>query len=289
VVAPVLTPLTFQYQDTGFLLNSDSVGFPFIDVSEVDGLDNAPYRVSQHDHEGTDGGFTDAEFETQRTITISGVLYCVPTAVEATLDTLKANFAPQRSPLPFYFLPDSSVSQRVIFAKCLGIRYNWEQVRRTGSTNIQIQLVAEDPTIYDSSLLSASVGLPGSGGSGRGFPKSYPMSYGGASTSNAVTVTNAGNRPADATFIIPGPVTNPGIISDTTGGGLFFSLVVNSGSNLVVNLRNRTVTLDGANRRSALRDPAGWFMLVPGANTIRYTANAFTASQMTVQWRNAWR
>src|SRR5882672_7106541 len=108
-----LNDYEFQLNDSGVRLNSDSTN-PFVDVTKASGLDSAPYRETIRDHEGTDGGFIDAEFEKGRDIILEGTIYGTVANVETYLDSLKANFAPVATPIPFYFKP-GSVSERLIF------------------------------------------------------------------------------------------------------------------------------------------------------------------------------
>src|SRR5215467_388463 len=108
-----LADLTFQL-NSGVLLNSDAT-LPFFDVATVTGFDNAPFRETTRDHEGVDGGFMDAEFETGRDIVIEGTAFATDAnSIEPYLDTLKANWAPQRTPIPLVF-KGAGVNERVLF------------------------------------------------------------------------------------------------------------------------------------------------------------------------------
>jgi hypothetical protein len=162
-----LNDYEFKLNDTGVLLNGGNIA-PFVDVMKVSGLDNAPYRETIRDHEGTDGGFLDAEFERGRDIVLEGVIYCDSSSVEPYLDSLKSNYAPVRTPIPFYF-KSSGVNERVVFVKPRGVRFDWELARRIGMTNAQFLLYAEDPRIYDNILNSIVIPFGGSATTGFGF------------------------------------------------------------------------------------------------------------------------
>lgn len=143
-------PLTedFTYRlDTGPVLNADTASLPFVDITKITGLDSAPFRETIRDHEGTDGGFIDAEFENGREIVLDGTVYASASSAESYLDTLKSNFAPVTSPIPFYIL-NPGVVERLIYVKPRGARYDVDTARRLGITNIQFGLYAEDPRIY---------------------------------------------------------------------------------------------------------------------------------------------
>lgn len=163
-----LNSYEFQLDTTGVRLNTDATGIPFVDITKVTGLDSAPYRETLRDHEGVDGGFIDAEFETGRDLILEGIIYCDTTSVEPFLDNLKANFAPVTSPIPLY-LKSTGVAERVIFVKPRGVRFDWETARGIGVTPAQFLMYAEDPRIYDNDLLSIVVPFGGAATTGFGF------------------------------------------------------------------------------------------------------------------------
>lgn len=284
---PVLTDdYTFAFTATGEILNDDSSpSSPFVDVHKVTGLDNVEYRTTEREREGMDGGFVDALYEKMRTIVIEGVIY---NATEDYLDTLKANFAPRASVEPFYLLaPDSN--ERLVYCKSLGIRYAWEQTRRTNVVTFQIQLKAEDPTIYEAEVTdTATLGNPESG---FGFDLGFDFGFGTSSTAGAAVLDNTGNKDADCTFEIVGPVVNPIIVHDESGNRLSFACTLGVGDTLEVNLRNKTILLGGTtNRRNFLLGTSRWFLLQPGTNTIRFlgTAGAGTP-ELNCTFRPAYR
>lgn len=286
---PLTEELTFKLGDSGVILNSDSSSTPFVDVLKVTGLDSPNFRSTERDHEGVDGGFMDAEFEKGRTIIIDGNVYEDSGIIESYLDSLKENYAPSRDLVPFY-LKAPGVGERVLFVKPLGCRYDWDLSRRIGITPIQFSVYAEDPTIYTSELVDASIELGAQVFPGFGFNIEFSFGFGGtSSTTDGATVTNAGNKPSPAVFTIEGPVTNPQILNDTTSSLLKFNIELMTGETLVVDTYYRTVRLNGlTNRRGTLVNP-DWFYLQPGDNFLRYRAESSAASTLTIQFRSAWR
>ncbi len=279
---------SFKYRDDGVVLNGDSTSLPFIDVLGVDGLDNAPFRATNRVREGDDGGFLDAEFEDMRTIVLDGNIYADPTAVETLLDSLKSNFAPQRTAQPFYLLAPGT-TERIIFCKSLGMRYKWGTDRGLGIVAFQIQLQAEDPAIYGAAqtLTTNLVGVS----TGYGFNKGFPFGFGGStSTAGAVTLTNTGNRETGAQLVITGPVTDPAVVHDGTGNRLQFDIDLATGETLVIDLRNRTVLLNGTtNRRGKMLGTSRWFKLSPGSNSIRFLGTSAGTPTLGVTFRPAYR
>lgn len=274
---------TFQLSDTGVVLNTDPPG-NFVDITKVSGLDNAPFRTAEQNREDMDGGFIDVMYEKMRTIVLEGFVY----GNELFLDTLKANFAPTMLAQPFYFTAPG-ISQRLAFVKSLGMRYNWETLRRTGRTPAQFMMQAEDPTLFGS-LISGSASLGGTS-TGFGFPFGFPFGFGGTSSvAGAASIVNAGNKPTDATFIIPGPITNPALVHDESGNRLSLNTTVAVGDWLTINLRNKSIRLnDVANRRGILLGTSRWFLLAPGTNTVRFLGTSTGSPVMTYTTRPAYR
>jgi hypothetical protein len=282
--------ITCQYDDTGVMMGLDPAtptSF-FIDLSKLDGLDNAPYRVTSRAREGSDGGFMDAEFEDMRVISIEGTAY---NCDHNSLDTLKGNFGPSRAVKPFYVYLDG-VGQRVIFCKSLGFRYAIDSSMRLATYQFQAQLQAEDPTIWSDPAISANSGLVGTYG-GFGFNLGFNFGFGTTTgTAGYAAAYNSGNKPADATIRIDGPVVNPAVVRDQDGSALAFNLTVAAGDYLLISLRNRTVLLNGsANRRSSLLGTSKWFLLQPGQNNILFlgTAGVGGTPNMSVTYRSAYR
>lgn len=280
---------TYQYMDSGIVLNTDvTPTLPFVDVLKISGLDSAPIRESSRVREGADGGFSDMQYEDQRVIVLEGIVYSPPSQIEVFLDSLKGNYSPTFANQPFYFL-HPSVGQRVVFCKSLGVKYDADTLRRTGKTEFQIQLKAEDPSIYGSQIVV--VGGLAAASSGRGYNRSYNYGYGGTSGSaGSVNANNAGNKPATAIIKLMN-VIDPVVVCDSVNKRITLSISLQGTDYLELDLRNRTAILNGtANRRSSVVGTSQWFLLQPGANLMRLlgTAGAGTP-QMTVTYRPAYR
>lgn len=280
--------LTFKLMDSGVILNT-TASQPFVDITKVTGLDSAPFRTTERDWEGNDGGFMDAEFEKGRSVVLDGTVFCDTGSIEDYLDSLKANFAPTATLQNFYFKVPGK-DERVLFVKPLGCRYDWDELRRVGQASIQFSMFAEDPRIYDSVLSSASVPLGAQVFTGFGFNLGFSFGFGGTSTTtDQVTIIIGGNRPTPPIFSIAGPVTNPRILNDVTGDELRFAIDLGVADVLTIDTKYKTVRLNGtSNRRDSLIAP-DWYFLEPGSNTLRYRAESVAASTLTIYYRNAWR
>lgn len=282
-----LTDYTWRLGDTGVILN-DEVSSLFVDVTRVIGFDSAPPRDTERDWEGNDGSFMDAEFEKGRSIILEGVVYATPATLESYLDDLKENWALSRTLVPLYFQPPG-VNERLLFVKPLGCRYDWTQDRRLAKTLIQFACFAEDPRIYDSTLIELPVALNSVSTTGFGFNLGFSFGFGTASSGLGTNAEVLGNRETPFVAVFTGPTTNPRIINDDTGDKMEFDINVLANEFLEVNTQYKTVRLNGiTNRRNALINPS-WFNLKKGDNHLRYLADVVTGTTLTVKYRHAWR
>lgn len=278
---------TFKLGNSGIVLNT-SPATPFVDITGVSGLDNAPYRETQRDHEGQDGGFMDAEFEKGRPIVLTGDIYATPGSVESYLDSLKANWAPSSALIPFYF-KSPGISERLLFVKPLGCKYDWDTGLRIGTIPVQFKAFAEDPRLYDSTQSVASIPFAAGASTGFGFNLGFSFGFGGTSSTDGQFILNAGNRPTPLQFTINGPCDTPTIRDDTYGHALAFNIILASGETLVIDTYYKTVKLNGINnRRGKLINP-DWFFLQPGSTFIRYNAVSGVGSSLDIRYRSAWR
>lgn len=287
---PLTDDFSFMLTDTGVVLNTDDITPPFVDITMIRGLDSAPIRTTERDHEGTDGGFMDAELEKGRPIILEGMAYVNDGAtVETFLDQLKENWAPRRIAVPLY-VKKPGVPERVLFVKPLGVRYDIDAMRRVGCTNIQFQAFAEDPRIYTGELVSENMSLGAIAGDGFGFPFGFPFGFGTLpSTDDGRFFENLGNRSTPVVFTISGPVTTPIILNETAGRELKFNITLAVDETLVIDTAARTVLLNGSvNRRNALED-GNWFFFQKGMTFIRFRAATMTSANLNVQYRHAWR
>lgn len=281
---------TWQLKDDGFILNPAEITAnpPSVDITRVDGLDSAPLRETERDHEGADGGFLDAVWEKGRPIIMEGLAYADLDNLMVFLEQLKFNFAPSRSLVPLYMkLP--GMEERVLFVKPRGLKYSLNNLARVGAAEVQISFFAEDPRIYSAALQSVSLIQSAVSAAGFGFPFGFPLGFGLAAESQVENLVNLGNRQTPVEFIIPGPATTPEIVNEDTGKTLKVNIDLTVDQYLVINTQYHTVLLNGsANRRGLLEEP-NWFMLQVGDNHIRYRAASPGSNPATAEWRHAWR
>jgi hypothetical protein len=292
-MAPTLDDYQMQFGDSGVLLNGDDGGLaPFVDVSSVTGLDSATYRTSSKDVEGQDGSTIEAEFESKRTITITGLVYGqTHEQMEPYIDRLKASFAVSRDYKPFYFKAPG-VAMRKSLTKCTsGFRSNWEPMRRLAMANFSVTLEAGDSILYgvDEYLLSGEYAV--SNVPGFSFPFAFNFDFGAieGGQTGSFNGYHYGNRPAPfiARFTGVG-VTNPGLRHEGLNRQVLTNLSLDVGDELLIDFRTRKVLLNGVPRRGSVTRE-GWFLLAEGVvNPLRVLTSTGTLS-VTLSVNDAWR
>lgn len=255
----------------GVTLNTDATAFaPFVDIDKVSGLDQPDFRETFRDHEGVDGGFLDAEFEKGRDIVLGGTVYGPSVLLESYLDNLKHSYAPRRTPTKFFFYVPG-VGLRYVYVKPRGVRYDWDQARRTGQSPIQFRMYAEDPRLYSYPSMIQEVPLVAYQTSGFGFNLGFSFGFGGSTISDGFTAVNTGNRSAPLVVTIYGPCRIPRLVNDTTGQALIVNITLGANDVLVVDMLNHTVQFNGVGRRNLVTSN-GWFLVAPRANSLRFQA-----------------
>lgn len=285
MTAPILSDFTLQYGVSGLLLNNTPTDFstPIIDIEKITGLDSAPFRSSTKALDGRDGGIAEAEFLNVRTIVISGTIYGQSGyPIGPYLDQLKANFAPSKTDTPLY-IKEPGNSQRQIFCKSLGFKYDWDVAYRTNCTAYQITLIAANPVVYSSDQRITYGTNTSTTVFGFGFNLAFNFGFGGVVVPANSVVTNAGNKEVGGTITITGSGTNVRILNLNTGKTLSTSVSVGSGDSLVFDLDYRRLTLNGVSRRGSVT-AENWFKFQPGQTTLQFQTDSGTISATVLNY-----
>jgi ABC-type uncharacterized transport system permease subunit len=153
----------------------------------------------------------------------------------------------------------------------------------------RIGLVAPDPIVYDNtsgSVLTATVNKYVGGGVT--WPLVWPLEW--EAGSGATTVNNTGNVAVYPAITINGSATNP-IITNTTSGEFIQldSLTAPVGSEIIINPRVPSVTLNGGNIFTKVNSASTWWKLNPGNNSLKLTtSDAADTAVATVEWRSGY-
>ena len=145
-----------------------------------------------------------------------------------------------------------------------------------------------DPRYYDDNQQTAtlSVGNP----LGRTYNRIYPLAYGGGSSASTTTVTNAGWATTYPVITFNGPATNPIFGNTTQGNYIGISGTYSSSDQIIIDLDQKLVTLNGSSARNLLIGGSNWFSAPPGSNQFYLTGSSTLVgtTSATVTWRNAY-
>lgn len=267
----------------------DLVGNGYNVLSPMQGLDFPALSVNSYERSGTDGIRTTAIFMRERRIALNGLIQgdC------DELTTLRQGLINRSTPSRInnvlqsktLDITDLDGTQYTLFVKALGL--SMPRTSFTKSIKYQLDLVADDPLIYSSTLNQERVDISTLGY--LSFPISFPFSF-VLGSDGSIVVTNSGNQETYPTITIFGPIESPTILNDTTGEFVYLQgLSVAAGSSLVIDMRNRTIVQGGTtNRLSYLTDDSRFFTLVPGENHMVLTSSSpASTGYAIIEWRDA--
>jgi hypothetical protein len=266
-------------------------GSPY-QVLAVDGLEGLPGIRNQDDNRGyADGMFTGRDFLAGRNISITfQVTGSTNGSAQANFNTLQRALLPQTSgTTPLYFLLSNAEGEQVINARVRGMQVTLDPNYTYGYIVGQVSFFCPDPRYYDSNTQTATLAytLPG----GRTYDRVYNLLYGGGSVEIVTTITNNGWTDTYPTITLNGPITNPILGNDTEGKELNFTCTLTNTDDLVIDLYNKLITLNGDPARNLLTS-GEWFSAQPGNNSFYLTGNAGSTvvgvTGAIVTWQSAY-
>lgn len=260
---PVLGVYEYQFKDNGIKLNGAAAP-PFVDVEKVTGLDMAEVDVSEHDVDGAHGGTVYGTFFKVRTVVIEGTIYAASNSIDSYIDALISNYLPAATPSPFYFRGEG-VGTRFLYCYSVGIRFDVDRLRSTGSCKVQIQLKAADPIKYAEHVASPN-------------------------NNTYTTVNNIGNMVTYPIFKLQGGTyTDITLRNNTTAKELSITRNFTLSDILEINFNTKMVYLNGNRHSSILGAGAvNWWGIIPGNNQIRFSATGTTPPTGEIIWRSGW-
>jgi len=249
----------------------------------VTGLGASDIRTSSFLFSGRDGGLVTDQFLGFRTITVNGVIGS-DTRDQHQLDRQELlNAMPVGTTFPVYI---TSFSGRTYRIDCRLTDLKMEYKPRGFMSDFLLQLTAGDPYFYSTDggdEQSASVSRITEGGYVTPYELPVEWEAGGAPT----FVTNAGDANYFPVITIFDEALNPSITNRATGEIFEVELSMADGDELVIDMSNRTVKLNGADVLGNKTDESVWWALIPGDNPI--ALNSDTSDDPVtaeVVWRN---
>ena len=262
-------------------------GTPFV-INSVDGLESLPEIRTQDDVRGfADGMYTGRDFLGGRTITMEMLTlagngnsaFTNFNILQAAMNVQSAGTTTMQFTLSPYDI-QQQIGVRVRARKTLvDPEYTFGYIKSV------YQLFAPDPRYYDATSTTVSL-LPNTS-LGRTYNRVYNMLYGGGVS--GATITNSGNTTTSPIITINDPMTNPTIGNNSTGQFITVNVTLGASDVLVIDLYEKTITLNGSPARNLLAGNSQWFGADPGVTNFQFTGTGYSGTTAaTVTYRSAW-
>lgn len=232
----------------------------------IEGLAGLPaIRTSQGVNLGRDGGWTTRQLYEARFISFSGRIFA--DTIQETeerrrrLASILAKFMKTKGTLRVITPAGHEYSAEV---SLIGVDIPIERV--INMAKWKINLKADDPLLYDNSdgELLATIRKTRQGGFT--IPFTLPLYI--SPDEQPVAVNNSGSDTVLPNIIITTQATNPRIINRTTNKVMSIGLTVSVGSKLQIDMKNKTILLDGLNVYGSQTSDSSFWGLNPGDNVI---------------------
>lgn len=261
----------------GLILGADT---DFKLESPIDGLGIPPIRTSSDNYSGRDGGVITGQFYSPRLITISGFINGGTCSQHESSRRELQNALPIRSDLEVEITTFSGLSY-ITTVRVLDVQM---PIIDPIATKFKIDLFASDPNLYTSLLNSALI--PIDTGGGFILPVIFPIVFGAGAS--PTIVNNTGLVIVYPTLTINGEATNPMITKTETGEKIEMDLSMSTGDILIVNMLDRTITLNGSSVISFRTSDSDWFGLDVGVNHFTFETDDLTETGIaSIAWRTA--
>lgn len=260
-----------QYEFRGLLVGSQTL----YNVVQIEGLlASQQSRVDALSRGDDHGAYLGRLLLNPRIITMELDVYSEAVNsqedLEAKLDALALAYQPRDTDDMFVFQRPGQ-SKRFVYARSTrsGFTANYRSYK--GVAGGAVEFFCADPRIYAWTVDSTTITLAGV-------------------ASNSGTVTNAGSFANQPTLEITGPATNPRVANAADSNrSIKLDGILASGDTLIIDLRTKTVTINGVNRFDMVRSDSQWWQLLPGANSITMNRDQTTGTaQLVVRKRNTY-
>jgi len=234
---------------------------------------------------GFNGTYDRTEFFGARVVSIDLV---AEGAVRAQLDKLSRFTRPGTR--PFLYVNLDGQQRRIL------LRASARSAPLVAPSNVleaQVQWIAPDGIIEAANATVAVAQATSGVEDGRQYDLTFDRTYAPTNPVGTVECINAGTVAAQPTLYLFGPCTNPKIENLSTGNQLAFSTTLTASQFLEVNVRDRTVYLNGItaqNRYDTLDfTTSRWWALEPGINLVRYQPGTIAGAAFArIEFRSAW-
>lgn len=267
------------------VLSADANGGNFI-IQGVTGLGPADIRTSSFLFSGRSGGLVTDQLLGFRIITVNGRIGSNNgTREQHALDRAALLAAlPIGTTIPVYITNFAGITYRI---DCNVTDAKVEYRQRGYTSDFLIQLTAGDPLFYSTDggdEQTATVNLQAQTG---GYVTPYDLPVDWAAGAQPTTVNNSGTATVFPVIELHDEAHDPRITNQTTGETFALEISTSDGDVIVIDMANRTVTLNGSNIMGNRTDDSTWWGLTPGDNSIVLTSDTSDDNVYAeLIWRN---
>jgi phage-related protein len=265
-------------------------GTPF-PVLEIDGLEGVPELRVQDDNRGyNDGSFSGRDFYNGRTLTFNiNVFAGNGNSASTNLSRLQAALLPQSTgttTLNFKLSP--SDTPKTIQARVRQVKSKVDPEWTFGYIKVQVVMFCPDPRYYETTPIFGTITAPLSF-PGRTYDRVYNLSFGGGGT-NQITVNNTGWIYTSPIITITGPCVTPTVGLAGTSDYISINYSMSATDQIIIDLNQKLVTLNGATIRNLLVAGSNWFTCPPGNSSIFFniSSGATAATNATISYSPAY-
>ncbi|HEX2910385.1 MAG TPA: phage tail domain-containing protein [Chloroflexia bacterium] len=258
-------------------------------LQDIKGLGNPDTKLGFHEYANAHGGILQTQRYKSRTHTIAGMIIAQDADSFAQvrrelgralsfLDTVKTVQAVTDDGATVQF--DAVAASELEIQEQQGFAFN---------APFSVSLLLPDPIIYSQDLKTATGGVATLGGTGVGFPISFPLALAGTVT-GTFNAYNAGNARVYPTQLkITGPGTNFTISNKTTGQDLFYTGTLGDTDSVLIDPKRRTAYKNGVTNVYGLLS-GFWWDLYYGNNTIALAVGSGNTANtgMSLSWRDGY-
>jgi phage-related protein len=262
-----------------------------IQLSEIDGIDSAPFRNNSNNWSGKDGGYMSAQLFAAREITLQGFYYDKDYACDGNEISIREeliNFLKIRTLFPLFF---QTISGRVYYTEGYLTNISMPYVN-TKFGEFQITFYCPDSDMKlaeqfgdEDSVIKRNIIYKDMNSGGHLVPETLPVLFQEGQQSS--TLRYNGSSICYPKIILEGPFTSDITIQNYTLDKTFIiKKNIAAGSVVVIDMNNRQLLENGRSISLYMDENSEWWYLQPGYNKIYLTSgNDATDNVMcNIEW-----
>jgi hypothetical protein len=272
-----LSNYQFQFGSFAFGAGSD------FQILSVDGLEGLPELSTQDSDRGyNDGMFSGRDFLRGRQLIFQMlVLAGSGNSAQQNFNLLQTNLLyQQQGTTAMNFKLSPTDSEYLINARVRSVKAMVDPEFTYGFIKVAVNMFCPDPRYYSATATTATMTVQPP--QGRTYDRIYNLIYGGGSLSSATVITNNGWTTTYPVITITGPATN--IVLGNIGMNEYLTInySLTNTDTLVVDLDQKTISLNGVYARNLLAGNSEWFSAPPGTSNFYFTASNTDGSTSAV-------